>query len=135
MSNLMLAAAVLQDEGVSEGPGLLAGALGLGFAVFMLAFAILMVASTWVVFTKAGKPGWACLVPIYNIVVLLDIVGKPIWWIVLLIIPFVNFIAGIMVTIALAEKFSKGAGFGVGLVVLPFVFFPLLAFGDAQYRG
>lgn len=135
MSNLMLAVAAFQDEGMSEGPGLVAGLLGLGFTVFMGAFAVLMIASMWKVFTKAGKPGWASLIPIYNIVVMLEIAAKPIWWIVLLFIPFVNFIAGIMVTIALAEKFSKGAGFGVGLVLLPFVFFPLLAFGDARYRG
>jgi len=135
MLNLVLALAAVQDEGPGSGPGLVGGLLGGGFVLFMGAFTLLMIASVWKVFVKAGKPGWASLIPIYNIVVLLEIVGRPIWWIVLLLIPFVNFIAGIMVTIALAEKFSKGAGFGVGLVILPFVFFPMLAFGDARYRG
>ena len=135
MVNLALALVALQDEGGSEGPGLLGGLLGLGFFAFMAAFALLIIASVWKVFTKAGKPGWASLIPIYNMIVLLEITGKPIWWIILFLIPFVNFIAAFLVMIPLAEKFGKGTGFGIGLVFLSFVFFPILAFGDAEYRG
>ena len=135
MENLTLALAALQDEGASEGVGLVGGLLGGGFLLFMAAFMLLMVASMWKVFVKAGKPGWASLIPIYNIIVMLEIIGKPIWWIVGFFIPFVNFIAAFLVLIPLAEKFGKGTGFGIGLVLVPFVFFPMLAFGDAQYRS
>ena len=89
----------------------------------------------WKVFTKAGKPGWAAIVPIYNIIVLLEIVGKPLWWIVLFIIPLVNIVAAILVNVALAEKFGKEIGFAVGLILLPIVFIPILGFGNATYRA
>ncbi len=102
--------------------------LGLGVWVFIIA-------SLWIVFTKAGQPGWACLIPIYNLYIMCKIAGKPGWWLLLMLIPFVNFIIAIMLCIALAEKFGKGAGFGVGLALLGVVFFPILAFGDARYQG
>lgn len=92
-----------------------------------------MVASQWKIFSKAGQPGWACLVPIYNIFVLLKIVGKPGWWFVLLLIPIVNFIILILMQVELAKAFGKDGGFAAGLILLPFVFLPMLAFGDAQY--
>jgi len=135
MVNLALGLAALQDEGGSEGVGVVGGLLGTGFVLFMLAFSVLMIVSVWKVFVKAGKPGWASLIPIYNIIVVLEVTGKPIWWVILFCIPFVNFIAVILVMIPLAEKFGKGAGFGIGLALLSFVFFPLLAFGDAEYRA
>ena len=98
-------------------------------------FTVLLVVSAWKIFTKAGKPGWASLVPIYNLIVMLEITGKPIWWIVLFLIPFVNFVGAILLSLAMAEKFGKSTGFGIGLAFLPFVFFPILAFGDARYRA
>lgn len=101
--------------------------------VIYLAIIVLMVASQWKIFSKAGQPGWACLVPIYNIFVLLKIVGKPGWWFVLLLIPIVNFIILILMQIELAKAFGKDGGFAAGLILLPFVFLPMLAFGDAQY--
>ncbi|RLE19537.1 MAG: signal peptidase I [Acidobacteria bacterium] len=96
---------------------------------------VLVIAGMWKTFAKAGKPGWACLIPIYNLIVLLEIAGKELWWIILLFIPVVNFVILILVSIAVAEKFGKGAGFGLGLAFLPMFFFPLLGFGDAQYQG
>ena len=107
------------------------GALGL---LFSLAFIALMIASLWKVFTKAGQPGWASIVPIYNIIVMLQMIGKPWWWIIGMIIPFVNFIVFIMLAIELARVFGKGIGYAIGLILLPFVFYPMLAFGDATYR-
>ena len=111
---------------------------GAGGAIFMLvylALIILLLVSQWKTFAKAGQPGWACIVPIYNVIVLLQIAKKPIWWIILLFIPFVNIIIIILVNIAVAENFGKGAGFGLGLVFLPIIFFPILAFSDAKYYG
>jgi hypothetical protein len=109
----------------------------IGFLIFIiyLALIVAIVAGVWRVFTKAGKPGWAAIVPIYNIIVLLQIAGKPIWWIILLFIPLVNLIVAIMVGIEVAKNFGKGAGFGVGLALLGFIFYPILGFGDAQYQG
>ena len=126
----MLLILALQDLG-SDGGGIV-GAIG---GLIYLAFMVLMVASLWKIYDKAGEPGWAAIVPIYNVVVLLKIVGRPIWWLLLLMIPFVNFIIAILVMIDLAKSFGQGAGYGLGLVFLPFIFSPMLAFGDASYRG
>ena len=126
----MLLILALQDLG-SDGGGIV-GAIG---GLIYLAFMVLMVASLWKIYDKAGEPGWAAIVPIYNVVVLLKIVGRPIWWLVLLLIPFVNFIIAILVMIDLAKSFGQGAGYGLGLVFLPFIFSPMLAFGDASYQG
>jgi Family of unknown function (DUF5684) len=95
------------------------------YLVVVLAIAILMIASMWKLFSKAGKPGWACLVPIYNYVVMLEIIKKPIWWIILLLIPIVNFIIIIIIFIELAKAYGKTAGYGIGMLILPYVFFPM----------
>ena len=131
MAHLVWALAARQEG--DQAAGLMAGLFGLGFLAFMGAFLVLMIASAWKVFTKAGKPGWAAIVPIYNIIVMLEVTAKPLWWIVLFFIPIANFIAAILLSLALAEKFGKGTGFGVGLAFLPFIFLPMLAFGDARY--
>lgn len=105
------------------------------FPLIMLAVAVLVIASLWICFTKAGKPGWAALVPIYNLWVLLEIVGRPGWWLVLFLIPLVGFVMLIIVSIDMAKSFGKSTGFGLGLALLGFIFYPLLAFGDDTYRG
>jgi Family of unknown function (DUF5684) len=109
--------------------------MGIVIGILYLAFVIFLIASMWTVFTKAGKPGWAAIVPIYNIIVLLEIVGRPTWWIILMLIPIVNFIVLIIVMHNLSVSFGKGGGFTVGLILLGFVFLPILAFGDAKYVG
>ncbi len=96
---------------------------------------ILVIVALWKIFEKAGKPGWAAIIPIYNIIVLLEIVGKPLWWIILFLIPFVNIIFGIWVTNLLSKSFGKNEGFTVGLILLPFIFYPILGFGSAKYEG
>ncbi len=116
------------DIGGAAGAG-----LGIGFTLVWLAIAILFVASLWKIFVKAGKPGWAAIVPIYNIVVLLEIAGKPAWWVVLFLIPVVNFVIAIILSIALAKKFGKGTGYGLGLAFLGVVFYPMLGFGNSRY--
>lgn len=117
-----------QLEAVGAGVGLFVG-------LIYLAFILLIVVSCWKLFEKAGKPGWAAIVPIYNIIVLLEIVGKPVWWVVLFLIPCVGLVIAILVAIELAKAFGKGAGFGIGIALLGFVFLPMLAFGDAKYIG
>ncbi|MEX0755232.1 MAG: DUF5684 domain-containing protein [Actinomycetota bacterium] len=110
---------------------------GLGFT-FWLIYAIVLVvylASLWVVFTKAGRPGWAAIIPIYNIWVLLEIVGRPGWWLILYLIPIVNIVVHIIVLVDLSKSFGHGAGFAIGLLLIPIIFFPVLAWGDSTYRG
>ena len=112
-------------------PGDAGGAIS---SLISLAIMVLVIAGIWKVFTKAGKPGWAAIVPIYNIICLLDIAGKPAWWFVLMLIPIVNFIVAIIVSISVAQNFGKSTGFGIGLALLGPIFYPLLGFSDAQYR-
>jgi hypothetical protein len=97
--------------------------------------AVVMLAAMWKVFTKAGKPGWACLIPIYNLIVLLQIAGKPGWWVILFFIPIVSLVMSILMYVGLANRFGKGGGFAVGLVFLGPIFFAILGFGSAQYQG
>lgn len=123
---------VLAQEGGAEGPG---GAAGGVILVVQLAVLVLAVAGMWKVFEKAGKPGWGAIIPIYNIVLLLEIVGKPIWWIILLFIPCVGIVITLILFLELAKCFGKGAGYGIGLFLLGFIFFPMLGFGDAKYLG
>lgn len=108
-----------------------------GFIFFIVWVAIMVafIAGSWKAFEKAGQPGWGCLVPIYNIYLMLVITGRPAWWLLLFLIPLVNFIVGIILCIDIAKKFGQGVGFGLGLCFLPFIFWPILGFGDAQYEG
>ena len=83
---------------------------------------------------KAGKPGWAAIIPIYNAIVLLEIANKPIWWILLFLIPCVGIVFYVLTLIDLSKFFGQSPAFSIGLLLLPFVFFPILGFGGAQYR-
>ena len=119
-------------------PNVVAASSGAGTAfiwIIYLAVIILDIAGGWKVFTKAGKPGWAAIIPIYNYIVALEIAGRPLWWFILFFIPIVNIVVGIIVAIDIAKAFGKGTGFGVGLALLSFIFIPILGFGDAQYQG
>jgi hypothetical protein len=103
--------------------------------IMYVAIIVLMIASMWKIYAKAGQPGWASIVPIYNIIVLLKIVNKPVWWIVLMLLPIVNLVVLIIVINALAKSFGKGTGYTVGLIFLGIIFYPMLAFGDATYTA
>jgi len=129
MKNLLLAQTETYQPGAPE-----AAIGGLALIVWLIVLLVVL-AAMWKVFAKAGKPGWAAIVPIYNIIVLMEIVGRPVWWVVLFFIPFVNFVVGIIALIDLAKSFGKGTGFGIGLAFLGFIFLPVLGFGGAQYRG
>lgn len=98
--------------------------------IIQLLIMVLTLAGMWKVFEKAGKPGWAAIIPFYNLYVLVEITGKPVWWFVLclLIIPL------IFVMMDLAVCFGKSKGWGIGLLFfLGFIGFPILGFGDASY--
>jgi len=115
------------------------GLAGLGiiaiiiFVLFYLAIIIFMIITMWKVFEKAGQPGWACLIPIYNTIIMLKVAGKPWWWIFLFLIPIVNIVFLVMMYHGISVNFGKGAGFTVGLIFLGIIFLPILAFGKAKY--
>jgi hypothetical protein len=117
----------IQSQGAMP-TGALVAIIGIWLVVMLL-----MIVSMWKIFAKAGQPGWACIIPIYNLVVLLQIIRKPMWWILMFLIPFVNFIFFILLYVELAKAFGKDAGFAVGLIFLGIIFVPILGFGSAQY--
>jgi hypothetical protein len=106
--------------------------LSIGFFVLLGFFYLVGV---WKAFEKAGQPGWAAIVPIYNLYVILKIAGKPGWWLLLLFIPVVNFVVMIIVYLEIAARFERSVAFGLGLCFLGFIFWPLLGLGDAEYVG
>jgi len=116
--------------------GIMAFAAAYFFVLTLVA--IFMIIVQWKIFAKAGKPGWAALVPIYNTIVYFQICGLNPWLLVLCVIPVVNFVAlpilMLMATINLAKAFGKGVGFIFGMIFLPIIFLPILAFGKAQYN-
>lgn len=110
-------------------------ALPLTFMLLMLAVCVLIIAAQWIIFQKAGQAGWKCLVPFYNAYILMQIAGKPGWWMFLLFIPLVGVAIMLFAMLSLAKKFGRSELFGVGLLLLPMIFFPLLAFGGSDYEG
>jgi hypothetical protein len=102
--------------------------------VFILPFMLLMIVSMWKLYTKANKPGWAVLIPIYSTLVLLEIIRKPWWWLLLMLIPLVNIVYAIWATNLFSKAYGKDEGFTVGLILLPIIFYPILAFSkSAEY--
>jgi len=96
---------------------------------------LVALAGLWKAFVKSGAPGWACIVPFYNLWIMVKMAGKPPLWFILCFIPIVGIIIAILLSIAIAERFGKGAGFGVGLALLGFIFWPMLGFGSAEWQA
>src|SRR3989339_1537982 len=124
----------LAQRGMGQGE-IPRAALGAVLAPFMIVmmFLLLILAANWRIYSKAGYPGWASIVPIYNIYILVKIAGKPVWWMLLMFIPIVSIVIFIVINIGIAQNFGKGIGYGLGLTFLPLIFVPLLGFGNAQY--
>ena len=112
---------------------------GLGVTTWVsisLFIAVVYIVAQWRIYEKAGQPGWAVLIPIYNVYILLKIIGKPWWWMLLLFfIPGVNIIFAIWMVNLLSKSFGKDVLFTIGLLVLGIIFYPVLGFGDAKYLG
>ena len=96
-------------------------------SIIYLAIVVIVIAGMWKTFEKAGQPGWGCIIPIYNIYLMTKIAAKPAWWVIMFFIPLVNIVFAIMLYNEIAKKF--------GLILLPFVFFPILGFGDYTYQN
>jgi len=126
---------LLQDDFSGAAGGALFG-IGAAFLLVLLAMMVITIVGFWKVFQKAGQPGWAVLIPIYNAYVLLKIAGKPGWWVLLFLIPLVNVVIALIVAIDMARVFGHSAAFGV---LLLFFFsgigYLILGFGNSRYLG
>jgi len=122
----------LQMQGQEDIIPLIGGVVG---AIIGLVVGLVVLIAMWKIFTKANQPGWAVLIPIYNLYVLLQIVGRPGWWLIMFLIPLVNVIFMFIVMFDLAKAFGKGAGFALGLIFLNLIFMLILGFGSAEYVG
>ncbi|MCK4956663.1 MAG: hypothetical protein KAS49_03440 [Candidatus Cloacimonetes bacterium] len=130
----------MYDYGYDAGIDALMGSMSAGMWLFALALSVFAIIASWKLFVKAGQPGWAALIPIYNMLVTLRVAKKPWWWIFLLLmssVPFVGWIVSlvfsIMVMHGISINFGKDSGFTVGLVFLPIIFISILAFGSSEY--
>ena len=122
--------AQMDSDTANATAGAAGGAMG---GIIGLAVGLLVIISLWKIFAKAGQPGWAAIIPIYNYIVWCKIVGRPGWWVLLLLLCFPIFF--IILCIDLAKSFGQGVGFALGLIFLSIIFFPILAFGSATYQG
>lgn len=118
-----------------DNPAVVAAILSAIFIPLLIVW-IITVIGMWKTFEKAGKPGWAAIIPIYSTIVMIEIVGKPMWWIaILLLVPCANIIFAIWLMNLFAKSFGKSEGFTIGLILFPFIFYPILGFGSSTYLG
>lgn len=103
--------------------------------VFIAILIVIAFAAQWRIYQKAGKPGWAAIVPIYNVIILMEIIGKPWWWLLLILFPPTSLIFAVWATNLLSKSFGQGVGFTLGLIFLSIIFYPMLAFGNFEYKG
>lgn len=105
----------------------------IGILLLYMAIFIFYIITIWKLFTKAGKPGWAILIPIYNSIVFFQVAKKPWWWFFWMLIPVVNIFIFVIAVNSIAKCFNKGIGFTIGLLLLPIIFWPILSFGNYNY--
>ncbi len=121
-----------QDQSINPLAGMFSG----GMLLVILAVTVVCIIGLWKVFEKAGQPGWACIIPFYNVYVLLKVAGRPAWWMILFFIPVANIVVGIVVALDIAKAFGQSAMFGFFLLFLfAMIGYLILGFGNYQYRG
>jgi hypothetical protein len=135
VGHLLWTLAQQDNNNAGAAGGIMGAGIGCCFMVVWLAVLVVVIAGMWKVFVKARQPGWAAIIPIFNLYILCLMAGKPPWWIILFFIPLVNIVVAILLCIELAKYFGKGVGFALGLAILPFIFYPILGFGSATYSG
>ena len=101
---------------------------------FILLIAVVEFIAKWKIYEKMGRKGWEGVIPIYSDVVALDVLKLPIWLIVLLFIPGAVIGFNIVVSLKLAERFKKDVSFAIGLIFLPIIFYPILAFDKSTFE-
>ena len=106
-----------------------------GLLIFSLVVSIVCIVGLWKVFVKAGKPGWASIVPLYNSYCMFDISWGNGWLFLLSFVPIVNIVVSVILSIKMAKAFGKGIGFGIGILLLSPIFICILGFGSAEYIG
>jgi hypothetical protein len=130
--------ALFAQRGGEADPAAVAGGMACfgGFFLVYMLLIVVMIVGMWKVFTKAGQPGWAAIVPIYNTWVLVtEVAKKEVLWFILMLVPLANIVSLWVVSMEVARKFGKSDAYGIGLFFLPFIFYPMLGFGDARYQG
>jgi hypothetical protein len=116
--------------------GIIGGVIGYFFLwLFSMAISAFILVCMWKIFVKAGKPGWAALVPFYNTLVMLEFLGRPWWFLLLMFVPLANVVIEIIIIFDYAKSFGKSTAFGFGLLFLSIIFIPILAFGSSRYVG
>ena len=121
-----------QDQSINPLAGIFSG----GMLLVVLAVAVVAIIGLWKVFEKAGQPGWACIIPLYNVYILMKIAGRPAWWLILFFVPLANIVVGIIVAMDVAKAFGQSAMFGFFLLFLfAGIGYLILGFGNYQYRG
>jgi hypothetical protein len=120
----------------SQISGIIGGVIGYFFLwLFSMAISAFILVCMWKIFVKAGKPGWAALVPFYNTLVMLEFLGRPWWFLLLMFVPLANVVIEIIIIFDYAKSFGKSTAFGFGLLFLSIIFIPILAFGSSRYVG
>jgi len=106
-----------------------------GIITVSFAFAAFYIFCYWRLFQKADQPGWFALIPLFNMLVVLKLIGRPWWWLLLMLIPPINVLVSVLMVFDVARVFGKRTGFAFGLLFFSGVFLPLLALGDAEYTA
>jgi hypothetical protein len=129
----LLSALLLQQDDAS---GVIGAVFGSVMMLFWLGIVVVVVVGGWKMFEKAGQPGWAILIPFYNAYILLKIAGRPGWWLILYMIPLVNIVIAIIVSMDLAKSFGQSAVFGFFMLfLLCGIGYLILGFGSSRYLG
>ena len=112
------------------------GAAAVIMLLVYLLIGIVAIVAMWKLFEKAGQPGWAAIIPIYNTYTLIKVAGRPGWWLLLLFVPFVNFVVLIVLSLDIAKNFGKSTAFAIfGLIIFSIIGYLILGFGDAEYKN
>jgi hypothetical protein len=128
--SMIQTAQTVQSEMQSE----LAGTMVKGIFAVELMLVLVLIASMWKVFTKANEAGWKSLIPFYNLWIMLKIARLPGYYLILVFIPLINIFASVRMSHRISNYFGRGTGFTVGMIFLPFIFYPILAFGSSEYH-
>jgi len=104
------------------------------WVIVEIVFMVLVIAGTWKIFEKAGRPGWGAIIPFYNTYLMLKVAGRPGWWLILFFIPFVNIVIWLIVALGISENFGHGAGYGILLWLFSPIMALVLGFGSSQYK-